>query len=106
MPTLSITFFSAASFPFAFPPTVARGFGWPKLGLGIEGVNARVEKWLLETLSNGSGSRDPDQKIGDHEPRLRGWALMDFYVDPGNVVVPLLVECNFRGRSPGEEGWI
>jgi 1-phosphatidylinositol phosphodiesterase len=41
------------------------------------------------------------------EPRIRGWAYMDFYEDPvESGVVPLLVECNFRGRKLGEEGWI
>jgi 1-phosphatidylinositol phosphodiesterase len=40
------------------------------------------------------------------EPRIRGWAFMDFYEDPVDAgVVPLLVECNFRGRKIGEEGW-
>ncbi|KAI0082859.1 PLC-like phosphodiesterase [Panus rudis PR-1116 ss-1] len=92
MPVLSITFFSAASFPLAFPPTIARGFGWPQAGFGIEGVNARVGKWLLDLLSRG----------GTDDPQVRGWAFMDFYRDPeDNGVVPLLVECNYRGRTSG-----
>ncbi|KAH8106755.1 PLC-like phosphodiesterase [Cristinia sonorae] len=92
-PTLSITFFSAAS-PLSLPPTVARGLGWPHLGFGIEGVNSRVGTWLLELLG------------GAHEPRIRGWAFMDFYTYPeDNAIVPLLVECNFRGRVGGQEGW-
>lgn len=45
---LNITYFSAASFPLAFPPTIAKGFGWPKWGFGVEGVNGRVGKWLLD----------------------------------------------------------
>ena len=93
MPSLAITYFSASSFPLAPPPTIARGFGWPKWGLGIEGVNARLGKWLLEQFS---------QKRED--ARIRGWAFLDFYAEPDDVV-PLLVECNFRGRKPGEEGW-
>ena len=41
------------------------------------------------------------------EPRIRGWTYMDFYEYPvESDVVSLLVECNFRGRKIGEEGWI
>ena len=93
-PILNISFFSASSFPLSLPPTIARGFGWPSLGFGVEGVNSRVGTWLLSVLG------DKDQ------PRVRGWAFMDFYRDPeDNAVVPLLVECNFRGRVGGQEGW-
>ena len=90
---LNISFFSAASFPLAFPPTIARGFGWPKWGLGVEGVNGRLGKWLLDRFAQ-DGER----------ARIRGWAFMDYYAEPADVV-PLLVECNFRGRISGEEGW-
>ncbi|KAI0694163.1 PLC-like phosphodiesterase [Cerioporus squamosus] len=109
-PVLNVSFFSAASFPLAFPPTVARGFGWPKVGLGVEGVNGRLGKWLLDQLSGDSGSRtgqegDGEKGLnGNDDVRIRGWAFMDFFSEPGNVV-PLLVECNFRGRKSGEEGW-
>lgn len=68
------------------------------MGLGVEGVNARVAKWLMDMLGDGT----PESK----EPRIRGWALMDFYEDPEKALVPLLIECNFRGRVKGEEGWI
>ncbi|THH29636.1 hypothetical protein EUX98_g4550 [Antrodiella citrinella] len=89
-PTLNITFFSAASFPLGLPPAIARGFGWPKLGFGVEGVNSRVGTWLLSLLS------------AVDEPRVRGWAFMDFYQDPeDNAIVPLLVECNFKGFIHG-----
>ncbi len=98
--TLSITFFSAASFPLATPPAVAQGFGWPRWGLGVEGVNSRVGRWLLDLLS------DTELKpTFDAEVRLRGWALMDFYSDPEHALADLLVECNYRGRRAGEEGW-
>ena len=44
--------------------------------------------------------------LGAEEPRLRGWALMDYFIEPeGGNLVPLLVECNYRGRKVGEEGW-
>ena len=102
MPSLAITFFSASSFPLAFPPTVARGFGWPKIGLGVEGVNARVGRWLMDQLASAS-QLDVE---ANQPPRLRGWALMDYYQDPENALLPLLIECNFRGRVKGEEGWV
>ncbi|KAF9009474.1 PLC-like phosphodiesterase [Cyathus striatus] len=112
IPMLAITFFSAASFPLAVPPTVALGFGWPKWGLGVEGVNSRVAKWLLDLLCGDnnivtSSNRDLGEKFDEkEEPRVRGWALMDYFNHPENGgLVPLLVECNFRGRRPGEEGW-
>jgi len=74
IPTLSISYFSAASFPLALPPTVARGFGWPSFGLGVEGVNSRVGSWLLNILT-------PERpfKKGEVETRIRGWTFMDFY---------------------------
>jgi 1-phosphatidylinositol phosphodiesterase len=149
-PTLSITYFSAASFPFALPPTIARGFGWPALGLGVEGVNIRVARWLLDVLTGTEEKRiqnvkakrrrprwlrehheglepipsevnlsvdvgekgmqefeqDVTRSLDAEETRLRGWALMDYFTEPeGGNLVPLLVECNYRGRKVGEEGW-
>lgn len=99
-PVLSITFLSASSLPLALPPVIARGLGWPKYKLGFEGVNSRVGRWLLERLAGPSqGRRDAD--VG---PRIRGWALMDFFEVPEGLV-PLFIECNFRGRKVGEEGW-
>ncbi|KAE9398340.1 PLC-like phosphodiesterase [Gymnopus androsaceus JB14] len=102
-PTLSIVYTSAASFPLAAPKTVAQGFGWPKWGLGVEGVNSRVGKWVLDALSGDSDKCMDMEK--PREPRLRGWVLMDFYDRPEHSLVDLLVECNFRGRRSGEEGW-
>ncbi|KAJ3981218.1 PLC-like phosphodiesterase [Lentinula detonsa] len=120
-PTLSIVYTSAASFPFAAPKTIAQGFGWPKWGFGVEGVNSRMGKWILDVLSgsmntmefanrvmmkveekDGLSLRDGDRRTG---PCLRGWILVDFYDQPEHSLVNLLVECNFRGRRPGEEGW-
>ncbi|KAJ8584469.1 PLC-like phosphodiesterase [Rhizopogon salebrosus TDB-379] len=101
-PTLSISFFSASSIPLAFPPTIARGLGWPQWGIGFEGVNARVGKWLLDQFA------ECEAKGGaDKGPRIRGWALLDFYEEPieQGAIVALFVECNFRGRRSGEEGW-
>ncbi|KAJ8482133.1 hypothetical protein ONZ51_g5566 [Trametes cubensis] len=113
-PVLNITFLSAASFPLAFPPLVAKGIGWPRWGFGIEGVNGRAGLWLLNQLGgprtapesdNNDEQRDEVSRQVD-DVRIRGWALMDYYAEPDyGAVVPLLVECNYRGRKRGEEGW-
>lgn len=98
-PTLSISFLSALSLPLAFPPIFARGLGWPQWGIGFEGVNARVGKWLIDQFD------ERGENAVNAEPRIRGWVLMDFYEDPtGQSIVPLLVECNFRRRKC-EGGW-
>ena len=110
-PTLAISYFSAAFPPLALPQTIAKGFGWPAWGLGVEGVNSKLGSWLLDKLA---GPPVPDaaeqnealQTVSEEEPRIRGWTFLDYYSEPevGNIV-PLLVECNFRGRKEGEEGW-
>lgn len=126
-PVLSITFLSAASIPLALPQIVACGFGWPSWGLGVEGVNSRVGKWILKLLSGSTGSNDlqREQRSGTQEvkpsrngynalvdpletvePRLRGWCFADYYGNPEDIgLVRLMVECNYRGRKSGEEGW-
>ena len=93
--TLAISFFSAASFPLAFPTTVARGFGWPRAGLGVEGVNSRFGHWLINTLT---GNTNEDKGSTVSCPKVSGWTFMDFFDDPEDcAIVPLLIECNFRG---------
>lgn len=86
-PVLSITYCSAASFPFATPSVVATGFGWPSIGLGTEGVNLRITRFLLSALKENT--------------TLRAWMLMDFYDKAGGGIVPLLIEYNFI-RSAGD----
>lgn len=104
MPILSISYFSAASFPFAAPPIIAKGLGFPSIGFGFEGVNARVGRWLLDKLAEGSRDRKGEKRADG--PRIRGWIFMDYFLEPLNgSIVPLLVECNFRGRE-GEPGWL
>ncbi|KAG6917032.1 hypothetical protein DXG01_004158 [Tephrocybe rancida] len=108
MPTLSIAFLSAASIPLALPSTIAKGFGWPKLGLGVEGVNSRLVRWLLDNFvedNRDSGAQSNKKHILNGGQRVRGWVLLDFYGDPESALTPLLVECNYRGRREGEEGW-
>ena len=81
-PILPLTYFSAASFPLAFPTVIARGFGWPEWGMGVEGVNSRLGRWLLEEMD-----REEGRRIG-------GWVLLDFCDEPG-LLVPLLIEGNY-----------
>jgi 1-phosphatidylinositol phosphodiesterase len=140
---LNITYLSAATFPLALPPIVAKGFGWPGV-FGVEGVNARVGKWLLALLAGESDEREYSPKIvgkvkakakavvlpsgksiettsdtaslfadtaetvhgtTSEEPRLRGWVFLDYFKEPDEGLLPLLVECNWRGRKGGSEGW-
>ena len=122
-PTLAVTYFSAAFFPLALPPVIAKGFGWPAWGLGVEGVNSKLGTWLLDKLAGAeadTAERGEEALVGgenlkrlstqtasvSEESRLRGWTLLDYYSESevGNIV-PLLVECNYRGRKEGEEGW-
>ena len=114
-PTLAITYFSAALFPFALPPIIAKGFGWPAWGLGVEGVNSKLGSWLLDKLGGPpaeqgealrADKRSSQTVSSEEEPRIRGWTFLDYYSESqiGNIV-PLLIECNFRGRKEGEEGW-
>ena len=86
----------------------------------MEGVNSKLGAWLLNKLAGGPPVLDADAEQGEalgtekkssqtasgEEPRIRGWTLFDYYSesDVGSIV-PLLVECNFRGRKEGEEGW-
>lgn len=142
---LAITFLSAARVPVALPSTVACGFGWRFLNLGVEGVNSRTGRWLLQQLSGSAdgintigaahpfrrikdtsqltlvgsrqtiGEKNSDERvkptsgrtqIAQTDVRLRGWVMMDFIMNPDDTgIIPLLVECNWRGRVPGEEGW-
>jgi 1-phosphatidylinositol phosphodiesterase len=94
-PTLAISFFSAASFPLALPTTVARGFGWPRAGFGVEGVNSRFGLWLINVVA---GKTTGEKGTTVSSPKVAGWTFMDFFEDPEDrAVVPLLIECNFRG---------
>lgn len=97
---------------------MACGFGWPSWGLGVEGVNSRVGRWLLGHLSgvneiecaNLKERRDGysvlDTEERTTESRFRGWCMMDYFKEPVDMgLVRLLVECNYRARKSGEEGW-
>ena len=53
-----------------------------------------------------AGDAEPPDDPATPADRVRGWVFMDFFQQPaGSMLVSLLVECNFRGRRQGEEGW-
>lgn len=84
-PTWIINYLSASSLFFAFPNIVARGFGFHKMGLGIEGINYRLARWLTDR-----------RKFDGHSFDLVGVVcLMDYYHSPKDSLVSLLVDCNF-----------
>jgi 1-phosphatidylinositol phosphodiesterase len=75
-PTLTLSFSSASYFPLSCPTTIAKGFGWPSWGLGIEGMNSRLTRWLLERVVGGE--------------QVRACVPMDFYRQegwPGEILV-------------------
>lgn len=49
---------------------MAKGFGFPAWGLGVEGLNSRMLGWLLSLVADGR--------------RVRGGIIMDFYRLVGN----------------------
>ena len=83
---------------------IARGFGWPQWGLGVEGVNSRVGRWLLDELAvlHSRGDRYRDTRsvwnITEEDTSsirgIKGWAFIDFFHHPVNLP-PLIVEFNF-----------
>ncbi|KEP53255.1 phosphatidylinositol-specific phospholipase C, X domain protein [Rhizoctonia solani 123E] len=123
-PILGITFLSAAGGALSLPPFCALGVGWPDWGMGVEGINARIGRWLINRLTSvgmqdfdsekeqwsissesaellSKGSRTFDTLDDDSEPKLpiRGWVFMDYFAEPDGALVPLLVENNFIRRS-------
>lgn len=84
-----IAFCSAASFPFAMPYHVARGFGFGWAGIGVEGVNSRMGRWLVGRLASGGGGGGKEGTAW-----LKGAVLVDFYRSE-ETLVDLLVAFNF-----------
>ncbi|RXK42450.1 hypothetical protein M231_00004 [Tremella mesenterica] len=76
----TLAYASASSFPLALPTTIAKGFGFPKWGLGVEGVNSRLYRWLLQQLAAGK--------------KVRACVMLDFYRD-GWDLAGLLIAMNF-----------
>ena len=82
-------------------PASVAGAPAPKNSVWNRIVGVFTPKRPVDTQAQAGGGQEAGQ-----EPRIRGWAMVDFYSEPSGVnVVPLLVECNFLGRTPGEEGW-
>lgn len=79
-----LTFLSASSPWLAFPRICAQGFGYPRWGLGFEGVNDRVVRWLMEPMPTGEASRVRSAVV-----------LCDFFEYPDDALVSLLIDCNF-----------
>ncbi|WVW82072.1 hypothetical protein I302_104077 [Kwoniella bestiolae CBS 10118] len=86
-PTFTLSFFTASYFPLSLPTIIAKGFGIPSWGLGVEGVNSRMCKWLLERMANGE--------------RVRACLPMDFYRQCAGEegLAELLVQMNFIGHD-------
>jgi 1-phosphatidylinositol phosphodiesterase len=88
---MPLVFFSAGNVPLALPQTIALG------APGIDGVNARLGKWLLERLADDDPGKDQEKK------RIRGWPMMDFC---DVRLMRMFVECNFMWRTNKQEGWV
>lgn len=70
------------------PPNIlAKGIGWPSIGLGIEGLNSRFTLWLLELMCDGK--------------RIRGVVPVDFYAEVGEVAKLLIVMNQLGYASEG-----
>ncbi|WVQ71144.1 hypothetical protein IAR50_000669 [Cryptococcus sp. DSM 104548] len=82
-PPYTLSYTSASYFPLALPTTIAKGFGWPAWGLGVEGINTRLCRTILEWMADGK--------------QIRGCLAMDFYRQcAGNEeLAGLLVQMNF-----------
>jgi 1-phosphatidylinositol phosphodiesterase len=49
---------------------IAKGFGWPEWGFGIEGINSRLEGWMVRQLRDGK--------------KVKGIVPLDFYRQTGS----------------------
>jgi 1-phosphatidylinositol phosphodiesterase len=108
---LNITYLSANSMWRAPPRSVALGFGFPRVRLGLEGVNVRVSRWLIQqlvgvgTVGHGESTNEIQMHEGKGEhavavSKISGWMLMDFFTEPKSCpIVPLFVEFNFLRRA-------
>ncbi|WVF70752.1 hypothetical protein IAT40_005546 [Kwoniella sp. CBS 6097] len=88
---LTLSYTSASYFPLSLPTIIAKGFGFPSWGLGVEGINTRFCRYLLGLI------RD--------EKKIRATVAMDFYrqcgSSGGNDLAGLLVLMNFTGTGSG-----
>ncbi|KAL7423787.1 hypothetical protein Q5752_001371 [Cryptotrichosporon argae] len=112
---LTLSYASASDFPLAPPTWIAKGFGWPRWGLGVWGVNDRFARWLVDELARtqagGGGAGDgrgaeglgaatiKDRSGGQVEGRVARSGMvvpMDFYrQSAGGSLAELIVALNF-----------
>lgn len=93
--TWVITFLSASSVILGFPMICARGVGFPKIGLEIEGINTKVARWLVLRRDRHQHNLNENTPT-TIESNIKGVVcLMDFYQHPKEALVSLLVDCNF-----------
>ena len=77
----------------------------------MRGMNSLLGKWLLDQVGRNAPNAVANEPADGarrfrHLHRLPMRKQLDYYDEPADArVVPLLVECNFLGRVPGEEGW-
>ena len=58
-------------------------------------MNSRFGQWLIKVLT---GKIEGEKGTTISSPKVAGWTFMDFFEDPeDHAIVPLLIECNFRG---------
>lgn len=95
--TWVITFLSASSLFLGFPNICARGIGLPARGLGIEGINSRVTRWLVSRRDHPHHSpQTPNNPPSGGSTAIKGVVcLIDFYQYPKHALVSLLVDSNF-----------
>lgn len=79
----TVAFTSASTFPSAPPQWVAKGVGATSVGLGMEGVNSRITRWLV------------NQAAENKHPRAT--LMVDYYEYNGgeNGLGKLMVAVNF-----------
>ncbi|PLW08145.1 hypothetical protein PCANC_22627 [Puccinia coronata f. sp. avenae] len=96
--TWVITFLSASSLLLGFPTICSKGIGLPKLGLGIEGINSRVARWLVSRRDH---YHHPSPNVNaTSSTNIKGVVcMMDFYQSPKGALVSLLVDCNFTSQE-------
>ncbi|WVO13141.1 hypothetical protein L204_100753 [Cryptococcus depauperatus] len=82
-PAFTLSYTTASNFPLSLPTLIAKGFGWPSWGLGVEGINSRLYRQLLEWMVDGK--------------RVRGCLPMDFYRQCAGEegLASLLIQMNF-----------
>jgi 1-phosphatidylinositol phosphodiesterase len=87
-PTFTLSYTSASYFPLSCPTTIAKGFGFPSWGFGVEGMNSRFTRWLLRLIAEGK--------------RVSACVPMDFYRQDG-WAAELLILMNVLNEDGGRE---